>query len=125
MLDIEKSLSGNICRCTGYRPILETFKKFASDAPGSKIFDIEDMDLTDKFKSICSQNTCNKNDWCIVSKDNLEHYILHIELQDGNHWYRAQSVADIFQVLKINGDDSYMLVAGNTAKGRKFNIIFY
>ncbi|CAH0726811.1 unnamed protein product, partial [Brenthis ino] len=85
-----------------------------------KIFDIEDiMDPGDELKSICSQNTCNENDWCIVSKDNIEHNILHIVLRDGKHWYRAQSVADIFYVLRINGDDSYMLVAGNTGKGVK------
>lgn len=31
MLDIEEALDGNLCRCTGYRPILDTAKTFASD----------------------------------------------------------------------------------------------
>ena len=29
--EIESALDGHICRCTGYRPILEGFKQFASD----------------------------------------------------------------------------------------------
>ena len=44
MKEIEKSFDGNLCRCTGYRPILDAFKCFAKDAPQQmkdKIVDIE------------------------------------------------------------------------------------
>ena len=30
--DIEESLDGNLCRCTGYRPILESFRTFSNES---------------------------------------------------------------------------------------------
>uniref|UniRef100_A0A2A4JUF7 FAD-binding PCMH-type domain-containing protein n=1 Tax=Heliothis virescens TaxID=7102 RepID=A0A2A4JUF7_HELVI len=118
MLEIEQSLASNICRCTGYRPILEAFKKFAKDAPKTiEIPDIEDLKICSRSNKSCKQE-CEDEDWCIVSKSdlNINSGIVKFNLKDGRTWYRVSKVADIFSVLKTEGYDSYRLICGNSAK---------
>ncbi|KAJ8719954.1 hypothetical protein PYW07_011997 [Mythimna separata] len=119
MLEIEKSLASNVCRCTGYRPILESFKKFAIDAPRQiKLQDIEDLHICKKTGEACDKSNCEENEWCIVDEQQLEKgNIIKIKLKDNRLWYRVQEVKDIFSILNKEGDDSYMLLNGNTARG--------
>ncbi|XP_045484577.1 xanthine dehydrogenase-like [Pieris rapae] len=118
MLEIEKSLASNICRCTGYRPILEAFKKFASDAPDPYLIaDIEDLSICSKTGETCSQ-TCEDYDWCVVNKEDVKHPILlHIKLSDNRDWYRVENIEDIFKIFTLHPSQTYMLIGGNTAKG--------
>ncbi|XP_041981242.1 xanthine dehydrogenase-like [Aricia agestis] len=113
MMEIEQSLGSNVCRCTGYRPILEAFKKFGKDSP-DKILDIEDL-------KICKKEDCNscsdRDEWCFIDKEEVGNILKYIRLQDNRDWYRVETVFDIFRIWAERGTDSYMLVAGNTAKG--------
>lgn len=119
MLEIEKSFGSNICRCTGYRPILEAFKKFASDAPKPHdLLDIEDLNICKKSGETCRKSRCSESDWCVVETNDVTvPQRLEIGLKDGKFWTRVLYVADIFDILGRKGNKSYMLVAGNTAKG--------
>ncbi|XP_046968166.1 xanthine dehydrogenase 1-like [Vanessa cardui] len=118
MLEIEQSFGSNICRCTGYRPILEGFKKFGSDAPDPHILpDIEDLKLCDKTGDVCVKRNCEDSDWCFVSRSDMQSGVKSIKLWDDKYWYRVETLTDIFVIWDTNGVQSYMLVAGNTGKG--------
>ncbi|XP_063385400.1 uncharacterized protein LOC134671467 [Cydia fagiglandana] len=116
MLEIEKSFGSNVCRCTGYRPILDAFKTFASDAPKSDIMDIEDLEICKKTGKHCRKGS--ESDWCLVEEHDVKAAEnIEIKLIDGRYFTKVHKVSDIFEVLKKKGDGSYMLVSGNTAKG--------
>ncbi|CAK1583031.1 unnamed protein product [Parnassius mnemosyne] len=115
--EIEKSFSGNICRCTGYRPILDTFKSFATDSEVEIPSDIQDLEDLHQMK--CINKTLDKcnlvdDDWCVIedSKESMFQIDLNVY-----RWYKALTVQDVFKVLSKEGTNSYRLVAGNTGKG--------
>ncbi|XP_071054779.1 xanthine dehydrogenase-like [Onthophagus taurus] len=106
--DMENSLGGNLCRCTGYRPILEAFKslsKLENDLP-CKAHDIEDMPscpLKDEL-----------NDWTQLFPLNTTPFGL--ELSESS-WYKVFTIKEIFELFAKYPQATYQLVGGNTAKG--------
>ncbi|XP_055707343.1 uncharacterized protein LOC129804238 isoform X2 [Phlebotomus papatasi] len=108
MEEVENSFGGNICRCTGYRPILDAYKSLAVDAdPALKqaCGDIEDL-----------PKVCPKTGESCLGKCHKAQ-ALHLTLGDGKEWHKVYTIADILKVLDTVGSRPYMLVAGNTAHG--------
>uniref|UniRef100_A0A1L8DXU8 Indole-3-acetaldehyde oxidase n=2 Tax=Nyssomyia neivai TaxID=330878 RepID=A0A1L8DXU8_9DIPT len=108
MAEVENSFGGNICRCTGYRPILDAYKSLAVDADPALIEacgDIEDL------PKVCPKSGENCNGRCHKTDS------LHMNLMDGKEWHKVYSIADALKILDSVGDRSYMIVAGNTAHG--------
>ncbi|XP_073980913.1 xanthine dehydrogenase-like isoform X2 [Rhodnius prolixus] len=120
MKDVENSFGGNMCRCTGYRPILDAFKSLAADAPDelvSKLTDIEDM-VCPKIGINCLKKECLKN-----CKDYTEDGLisprksLAFILKDGAQWYRPMSIKEIFEIFDMISSNSYRYIAGNSGQG--------
>ncbi|XP_059486228.1 uncharacterized protein LOC132202921 isoform X2 [Neocloeon triangulifer] len=110
MADVENAFGGNICRCTGYRPILDAFKALASDAtPQLKAAcaDIEDLyKICPKTNEACSGRSCEEK----IQKS--------VDLCAGAvTWRTVTTLIELQQALTSIGDVPYKLVAGNTAEG--------
>ncbi|XP_064073184.1 uncharacterized protein LOC113399628 [Vanessa tameamea] len=110
--EIENSFAGNICRCTGYRPIADAFKSFATDADKSLLNKLQDIEDLGFFKS-CAVKCTQDNDWCILDKASNNEIIA---IESGNHkWFKVYSLSDVFKA--IEGCHDYKLIAGNTGQG--------
>jgi xanthine dehydrogenase/oxidase len=110
MDEVENSFGGNICRCTGYRSILDAFKSLATDADEKLIAACKDIEDLDK---VCPKtgNTCAGT--CHAAKKDI-----HVTFEDGKEWYKVYNVNDIFSIFDKIGDKPYMVVAGNSAHGK-------
>ena len=94
-LEIEKIIDGNICRCTGYRPILDALKQFAADSePGANhlLQDIEDLAVCQRTGEKCAGrcHSESRSD-CRATTD---------------RWLHPTSLAELLQLLAGLGQDT-------------------
>lgn len=122
---VENSFGGNICRCTGYRPILDAFKSLTIDAT---IDDIEDVSVsccgrrraTARYRHVSMSRSSVP-----ISEDTGD--VLRLPSSDGKIWYRVENLHQLFSILESTvQNDQYILVAGDTAHGKlaHFSSIF-
>ena len=98
---IENSFDGHICRCTGYRSILDAMKSFAVD---EKPIDIEDLN---KLK--CIDNNVKV---CLGNKKKI-----HIIRDSADEWFAPKTLEDLYNLLSEYKDQNYRIVSGNTSTG--------
>lgn len=115
MHQVENSFGGNICRCTGYRPILDAFKSLSLDYETN---DIEDLTL-DGCNFNVNREKCAAAKQC-ARKCNGRSFNSIREITDANDrkWLKAIKLSDLLKILTTETmHTEYMLVAGNTAHG--------
>lgn len=136
MKQMERAFACNTCRCTGFRPIMDTAKSFTVDASPElcqKVLDIEELSICKETNQPCNRK-CSidsvDSDWSVVAKvveDPQAKAETTITLVNKNYkFFKVYNEEEIFRILKDNGDDSYMLIDGNTGKGKSnFRVLDY
>jgi xanthine dehydrogenase/oxidase len=116
MREVEDSFCGNICRCTGYRPILDAFKSFAVDADESLkslCYDIEDF----KGLKSCPQTGTACAGKCSASEKVNCNQALSFVFEDEREWHKVFDLKQLFEVMSTIKYRPYQLVDGNTGHG--------
>lgn len=118
MEEIENSFGGNICRCTGYRPILDAFKSLAVDADEKLLAACDSMCLLKDIEDL--PKVCrNTGSECAASCHKTSKMPLHLQFNDGKtEWHKVFDLRSLFDVLSKSGAKPYILIGGNTAHGK-------
>ncbi|KAK7112653.1 uncharacterized protein [Littorina saxatilis] len=110
--EVEDNFDGNICRCTGYRSILDAMKSFAADTSieGGGVIDIEDLNkkLCPRTGEPCTDDHSAANGADICG--------LHVQI-GGSQWFRPTSLTELGGVMRNAKDKKMRLLFGNTSTG--------
>ncbi|XP_012477664.1 abscisic-aldehyde oxidase isoform X1 [Gossypium raimondii] len=121
--EAEKSIAGNLCRCTGYRPIVDACKTFATDV------DMEDLGLNSFWrKGECDEVKLRRlppyshgNGTCVFPEflKNKTKAGFNME-SEACYWYSPVSLQQLQRLLQMddeNNETSRKIVVSNTGMG--------
>lgn len=110
--EIEDIFDGNICRCTGYRPILTGMKTFASNWSAE--------DEAHRMKCKCDDGCESQLPAAVVIPfpDNAEGGAEPVSVDHGTRsWHTPVTIAELVRIMRENRDKKLRLVHGNTSFG--------
>ncbi|KAJ4833862.1 aryl-alcohol oxidase 2 [Turnera subulata] len=117
--EAEKSVAGNLCRCTGYRPIVDACKSFAADV------DIEDLGCNSFWNrggtqepKMTASPIYNGNHKVCTFPEFLKNEIKSSLLLDskGYSWFTPHSIDEVHSLLNVGDNGARVkLVVGNTS----------
>ncbi|KAL6636782.1 hypothetical protein ACP70R_024354 [Stipagrostis hirtigluma subsp. patula] len=124
--EAEKAVSGNLCRCTGYRPIVDACKSFAADV------DLEDLGLNcfwkkgdqpadvSKLPGYSSGAVCTFPEFLKAEiKSSVDQAKGAPVAVSGDGWYHPKSIEELHRLFDSNwfDENSVKIVASNTGSG--------
>ena len=116
MRDIEESFDGNLCRCTGYRPILDAAKSFANDFDQLNHHDEKSSSSSTTYEKCLSSAQENSSSFKRIEfPEKLRQYTpqsLHVK--GSIEWYRPITLKELLDLRQTYPGDQSRLVSGNT-----------
>ncbi|CAN6993425.1 unnamed protein product [Brassica oleracea var. botrytis] len=109
--EAEKAVSGNLCRCTGYRPLVDACKSFSADV------DIEDLGFNTFCKKglPCYDHTLSSQ--VCTFPEFLKKELKSLDDPRKYRWSSPVSISELQSLLGLENGVSVKLVAGNTSTG--------